>query len=701
MKPVHLLRSVTSVTRATVWVALALMAWPVVSSIASETHRPKTVADASAARAGVRSSKQANLQVLSATVKLAGRTLVGSATIENLGVVRARSSTGGVAWKSTNSGGLIQVGKFAVPALKPDQRHKAHFQIPVTKNSHPGVYTVSICADVLDHVQESNKKDRCHKAGIVTVGSSGVKGFKEASSGSSAGTPVSLSASPTNPVPASPTPASPLSSPPDTTIDSGPSGVLDSTTAGFAFSSSQANSTFQCKLDADPWEACTSPQQYTALAQGAHTFQVRAINAEGEPDPTPAQASWSVETTLPILTLTSAEAKVMVGSVTTLALPEQLRSVASVEPATGTPAGVTVEFGERQFAVAASAEAVPGTNAVTVTGVGCTPAECGVRFVIEVPVTVTPLASPSGTLESFTTPSPDRIAAAVHEELSDELIITLGSPGHPGNRAQADAAAAATGGVVSGGISEIGVYEIRWPTPQNLPEREAELEAQEGVTAVSGYPVEMYGEDSAYPVAPQFESPEWTWPFEQVDASAAWQESTGSSVRVGIIDAGLVFNDHEDLNVAEILSPPAIYFPAEHATHVAGLACAKGKVGTVGMAWGCPIVSTAVGTVSNTTVLQAMNRMVKHGNVKVVNISLGTGPPNGGCATQAQDANIARKDAKGRAQFRQILAGEGKNIVWTLSAGNNCSPGVASEWAANSDLSNVIAVGATKGSRLN
>jgi len=205
----------------------------------------------------------------------------------------------------------------------------------------------------------------------------------------------------------------------------------------------------------------------------------------------------------------------------------------------------------------------------------------------------------------------------------------------------------------------------------------------------------MYSDDAAYPVAPQFETPELTWPFEQVNATAAWSKSSGSSVRVGIVDQGLVFA-HEDLNVAQVLTNASIYFPAEHATRVAGIACAKGKIGTVGMAWGCPIVTAATGTFYNTTVLEAVTRMAKEGDVKVVNISLGNGPTDGGCATAAQDALIAKWDAAGKEAFRHVFAGTyGKNIVWTIAAGNNCSPGVASEWGANSDLPNVIAVAAT------
>jgi hypothetical protein len=88
-------------------------------------------------------------------------------------------------------------------------------------------------------------------------------------------------------------------SPPETSIDQGPSGTVASTSASFAFSSSEPGSTFACSLDGAGFGACTSPHGYTGLAQGAHTFQVRATDAAGNVDPTPASASWTVDTFAP------------------------------------------------------------------------------------------------------------------------------------------------------------------------------------------------------------------------------------------------------------------------------------------------------------------------------------------------------------------------------------------------------------------
>lgn len=79
--------------------------------------------------------------------------------------------------------------------------------------------------------------------------------------------------------------------PPETTITSGPSGTVRSTTASVAFKSSEPEAgSFECRRDGGSWSACASPAGYSALGQGAHTFEVRAIDGEGTVDPTAGQA---------------------------------------------------------------------------------------------------------------------------------------------------------------------------------------------------------------------------------------------------------------------------------------------------------------------------------------------------------------------------------------------------------------------------
>ena len=92
---------------------------------------------------------------------------------------------------------------------------------------------------------------------------------------------------------------------PDTNISSGPSGVRRSTSATFAFGSTEANSTFTCKLDNGPVTSCTSTKTYSSLAQGTHTFTVRARDAAGNIDSPPATRTWTVDTVGPNTFITS------------------------------------------------------------------------------------------------------------------------------------------------------------------------------------------------------------------------------------------------------------------------------------------------------------------------------------------------------------------------------------------------------------
>jgi DNA-binding phage protein len=90
-------------------------------------------------------------------------------------------------------------------------------------------------------------------------------------------------------------------SPPETTIDSGPSGTFTNSSASLTFSSNEAGSTFECSLDAGAFGGCSSPKSYTGLSEGPHTFSVRATDAAGNVDATPATRTWTVNTTPPVV----------------------------------------------------------------------------------------------------------------------------------------------------------------------------------------------------------------------------------------------------------------------------------------------------------------------------------------------------------------------------------------------------------------
>ena len=69
---------------------------------------------------------------------------------------------------------------------------------------------------------------------------------------------------------------------------------MSSKSATFTFSSSEAGSTFECSLDGAAFQSCASPKDYTALSNGSHTFRVRAKDAAGNVDASPASSTWKV-----------------------------------------------------------------------------------------------------------------------------------------------------------------------------------------------------------------------------------------------------------------------------------------------------------------------------------------------------------------------------------------------------------------------
>jgi len=82
--------------------------------------------------------------------------------------------------------------------------------------------------------------------------------------------------------------------PPDTKIVKAPPKKTHKTTVKFKFTSTEAGSTFECKLDKGKFKKCGSPKTYKKLKPGKHAFQVRAIDKAGNVDPTPAKRKFTV-----------------------------------------------------------------------------------------------------------------------------------------------------------------------------------------------------------------------------------------------------------------------------------------------------------------------------------------------------------------------------------------------------------------------
>jgi len=237
------------------------------------------------------------LVIRSASVsKTSAGEISGSAKIANSSKKRVQGTTGALSWSPQSGGSLVQLKKFALAALKAGASKKVSFHVAVPAGETAGSYSVFVCVDVLSQLQAFSQAKNCSEAGTVTVAGSG------SSSGGSQPNTTSATSPTTTTTPTTPTPTTPT--PPDTAITSAPGSLVNTTTAVFDFTSNTAGSTFQCSLDGAPWASCTSPQTYTNLAAGAHTFEARA-DSDGTVDPTPAQATWTIDTTPPVVTLTT------------------------------------------------------------------------------------------------------------------------------------------------------------------------------------------------------------------------------------------------------------------------------------------------------------------------------------------------------------------------------------------------------------
>jgi hypothetical protein len=92
--------------------------------------------------------------------------------------------------------------------------------------------------------------------------------------------------------------------PPDTTITGQPTNPTTSATATFSFTGTDNlgpdGLSFECHLSpATSFAACSSEQTYNGLATGSYTFTVRAKDAAGNVDGTPASYTWRVQVAQP------------------------------------------------------------------------------------------------------------------------------------------------------------------------------------------------------------------------------------------------------------------------------------------------------------------------------------------------------------------------------------------------------------------
>lgn len=89
--------------------------------------------------------------------------------------------------------------------------------------------------------------------------------------------------------------------PPVVAITSGPAATSSSRAASFDFTTSEGTTT--CRLDSGGFAACSSPAAYSGLADGSHTFDVKAVDPGG--NTATASRTWKIDATPPVLSLPS------------------------------------------------------------------------------------------------------------------------------------------------------------------------------------------------------------------------------------------------------------------------------------------------------------------------------------------------------------------------------------------------------------
>ena len=87
--------------------------------------------------------------------------------------------------------------------------------------------------------------------------------------------------------------------PPQTGILSGPKKLVNLKSADFRFSSSEADSTFQCSLNGAAFKSCDASESIIRLSSKSHTLLVRATDKAGNVDATPALHRWKVDAIRP------------------------------------------------------------------------------------------------------------------------------------------------------------------------------------------------------------------------------------------------------------------------------------------------------------------------------------------------------------------------------------------------------------------
>ncbi len=108
---------------------------------------------------------------------------------------------------------------------------------------------------------------------------------------------------------------------PTVTINTKPAALTNQSAANFGFAAVPSEYSLECQLDNGAWEACASgTKNYSGLADGAHTFRVRAKNQAGTVVGNQPSHSWTIDTVVPSLNITGAPTGLTTSKSATLGL---------------------------------------------------------------------------------------------------------------------------------------------------------------------------------------------------------------------------------------------------------------------------------------------------------------------------------------------------------------------------------------------
>ena len=166
-----------------------------------------------------------------------------------------------------------------------------------------------------------------------------------------------------------------------------------------AFSSPNNAATFECSLGGSAFQTCTNPVTHLSLTDDTHVFSVRAVNAVGTRDPTPAAWIWLVDTVAPDTNLVSAPSGTL-----------DLRNVAVSFTSNDSGAGFECRLNSGAFAACTSPVDYSGltdgahvvvVRAVDLAGnVDASPA--GATFAVDAPPETSIVAGPAGSIATST-----------------------------------------------------------------------------------------------------------------------------------------------------------------------------------------------------------------------------------------------------------------------------------------------------------